>query len=298
MPTPEESSLDRYLESQAGLILSHASLRRGYVIMGVVGVVMLIVAAGVILGSIVSGQPEVAAGAIGPGVAGLVNLGLSHVFRRRAKPSMEVNANLTPEARGFLANLMKEVYGWPRAWGAVEPKLRWEAQGPPYQNKFDRQRERHAWRRMLASGSWGQRQHSAKESLTPEAFDVLNRASFQYNRVSGILGAGNADVARFSASIKGAADQAMADLFHVGFLLDKYPEGSEAAKVKGEQEITALTQLADKLEEMQKSSPAPVSQALSPSPVASVLEELRLDQLARSELNKVEEPARVDLRNS
>lgn len=259
---------------------------------------MLTLALFFVIASAVFGRPGMIGGAIGPGFAGIVNLVMSQVMRRRSKPSLETNATLTPEARSFMANLMKDIYGWPQAWGAVEPHMRWEASGPPYQDKFDRQRERHAWRRMIASGSWGSRLHSAKEVLNPVAFDVLDRAAFQYNRIFGILGSGNSDVSRFSASVKGAADQAMADLFHVGCLLDKYPEGSEAAKAKADQEISALTQLADKLEEMQQNAPLPVSDALSPSPVASVLEELRLDQLARGELSKSEETKTVDLRGS
>jgi len=296
MPTLEESSLDRYLEGQAGLLLSHASLRRGMIIMRIVGVIMLLMTLGVLITALAKGEPSVLAGAIGPGIGGLVNIVASRSLRNRTKPAMEVNANLTPEARNFLGHLMKDVYGWPRAWGAVEPHFLFEGKGS-YMNRFDRRRERRAWRSMLASGSWGKRQHAAKEMLNAEAFDILNRAAFQYNRISGIIGVGNQEVSRFSASVKGAADQAMADVFHAGYLLEEFPEGSAAAKAKAEQEITALSELAGKLEEMQSQSiTAPSADVLSTSPVASVLEELRLDQLARSELNKPVEEKRVDLR--
>jgi hypothetical protein len=159
-------------------------------------------------------------------------------------------------------------------------------------NKNERMRERDAWRRMIASGSWGQRQQSARQCLNPVAFEMLDKAAFQYNRVAGILGTGHPEVARFGPTIKAAADQAMADVFHVGYLLDAFPESQSTAMAKADQEIAAFTELADRLESMQK-QPALGAEVASPtsSPISNVLEELRLDQLARAELVKpVEEP--------
>ena len=299
MNPPDESSLDRYLESQAGLMLSHASLRRGLMIMGAIGSMMLIVALLIVFAAVGSGQPAVMAGAIGPGIAGFVNLVLSRVLRARTKPGLEVNANLTPEARSFMANLMKEVYGWPRAWGAIEPKRIWESKDlnefDRRQNKFERHRERHAWSRMIQSGSWGKRQRQSKECLQASAFDALDKAAFQYNRIAGALASGHPEMSRLAPTVKAAADQSMADMFHVGYLLDAYPESQSSAQAKADQEIAALTELANRLESIQQ---VPASQELAlskPSPIKSVLEELRLDQLARAELAKPQEEQRQDL---
>ena len=286
MNPPEESSLDRYLESQAGLMLSHASLRRGRAIMAVVGTCMLLVAIFIVMAALISGHHGVAGAAIGPGIAGMVNLGISRAMRSRTNPAMDVNANLTAEARAFMANLMKDVYGWPYAWGAIEPGLGWESEGQ-HLNKFERQHERHAWRRMIASGSWGKRQQSARQCLQPTAFEMPDKAAFQYNRVAAALASGGAEIARFAPTVKAAADQAMADMFHVGYLLDAYPESQVASQAKAAHEIAQLTELADRLEEMQKQPQAAPAISAS-SPIRSVLEELRLDQLARSELSKDE----------
>src|ERR1051326_5460601 len=98
MTPPEESSLDRYLESQAGLMLSHASLRRGRAIMAVVGTCMLLLALLIVMAALISGHHGAAAGAIGPSIAGIVNLAISRAMRSRTNPAMNVNANLTPEA--------------------------------------------------------------------------------------------------------------------------------------------------------------------------------------------------------
>src|SRR3954465_13520613 len=103
-PTPAESSLDRYLESQAGLLLSHASMRRGVVLMSIVGAIMLSMALVVIVSSLITHNPAMLGGAIGPGLGAIVNLAVSRVLRNRTKPALEVNANLTPEARSFMAN--------------------------------------------------------------------------------------------------------------------------------------------------------------------------------------------------
>ncbi len=291
MNPPEESSLDRYLESQAGLMLSHASMRRGIVLMGVIGAAMLLVALFFVILAGVTGKHGLLGGAFGPGLAGLVNTTISQVLRRRTKPAMEVNANLTPEARSFMANLMKDVYGWPQAWGAVEPKMGWESTGP-HMNKFDRQHERHAWRRMLASGSWGKRQQSSKQCLQPGAFEMLDKAAFQYNRIAGVLAAGHPEVTRFAPTVKAAADQAMADMFHVGYLLDAFPESQSTAQGQATQEIAQLTELADRMEDLLK-QPEGLPASVRTSPISSVLEELRLDQLARSELGKDDPEAHV-----
>lgn len=283
---PEESSLDRYLESQAGLMLSHANLRRSVVIMTAVGTAMLIMALLICIAALVTGHDAAMAGAIGPTIAGSVNLIVSRVLKRRINPALEVNANLTPEARGFMANLMKDVYGWPQAWGAIEPRAVWNSE-PGYMSRHDRIRERHVWRRMLASGSWGKRQQTAKQCLNPVAFAMLDKAAFQYNRIAGILGTGHPEVARFEPTIKAAADQAMADVFHVGYLLDSFPESQSSAQAKADQEISALTELGERLETMQQ-QPAIGSEAVvrASSPISNLLEELKLDQSARAELSK------------
>jgi hypothetical protein len=282
----EESSLDRYLESQAGLMLSHASMRRGVVIMTAVGTLMLLMALVICVAALVTGHDAAMAGAIGPTIAGSVNLIVSRVLKRRINPALEVNANLTPEARGFMANLMKDVYGWPQAWGAVEPHPVWNAENG-YMSRHQRIRERHVWRHMLASGSWGKRQQSAKQCLNPAAFDMLDKAAYQYNRIAGILGTGHPEVARFAPTIKSAADQAMADVFHVGYLLDSFPESQSSAQAKADQEIASLTELAERMESMQR-QPAVGSEAVvrTSSPISNLLEELKLDQSARAELSK------------
>ena len=276
---PDETSLDRYLENRAGLLLGHASVRRGLVIMAFVGTMMMLMALAVVIGSLVSGQPQVMAGAIGPGIAGFVNLTLSRFLRGRSKPALDVNANLSPEARMFMAELMQGVFGWPRAWGANEPGI-WSAQGP-----HARRRERRVWRRMFASGSWGDVKRSSKDLLLPGTFEVLDRAAYQYNRISGILGSDHPELARFAPTVRAAADQSMADLFHVAHLLEDYPESAATNRDKAEEEVGALTELAEKLEQMEK-TPVTIPALEKPSPIHSVLEELRLDQLARSELGE------------
>ena len=294
-PSPQESSLDRYLESQAGLMLAHANIRRGLVLMSVIGTIMMTMALVVVIIALASGKPPMMGGAIGPGIAGFVNLVLSRVLRGRSKPAMEVNANLTPEARGFMANLMKDVYGWPQAWGAIEPNPIWGAQDG-YMGRHERISERHVWRRMIASRSWGKRQQSAQQCLDPIAFQVLDKAAFQYNRIAGILGTGHPDVTRLAPTIKAAADQAMADVFHVGYLLDAFPESQSSARTMADQDIASLKELGDRLESMQQSPASQVASPALPRPINTVLEELRLDQLARSELNKpAEEKQRIDL---
>lgn len=289
-PPPEsESSLDRYLENRAGLILGQGHWRRGLIIMGVMGVIMLLMAVFILVTSIVTANPGMLAGAVGPSIAGFVNLMVAIALKTRMKPAMETTADLTPEARKFMAELMQKVYGWPYAWGASDPN-HWNH--APGTNPVQRKRERRALRRMYLRGSWGVRQHAAKEFLSPEVFAVLDKAAFQHNRIAGALASGNPALARFAPTVKAAADQAMADMFQVAQLLDSFPESRSSASAKAEQDIEALTELADRLETMQSQGEVSLTPS-SPSPVQAVLEELRMDQLARSELatQEVEKPS-------
>lgn len=277
---PEETSLDRYLETRAGYVLGHLSARHGLKVMGFVGVAMLLVGMVFMVIALATGAYDVIAGGIGPTIAGLVNLILSQTLKHRAKPAIEVNAELTPQARTFLAELMRDVYDWPYAWGANDPSHIWSDPTPV--GRIRRKRERRAWRRMFGARSWGVRQHSAKEELNPAAFEALNAGAFQYNRIAGVLEASNPALAKFVPTVRAAADQAMADLFHVTSAMDRYPETAETHQPEADKLIASLAELAERVESLQKTSAAG---ALSgTNPIESVLEELRLEQLARSEL--------------
>lgn len=280
----EESSLDRYLESRAGYLLGHANARRGLVIMGMVGAICLLLAAVIVAVSLITTNPDAIAGAIGPFIAGTVNLTLSRKLRRRMTPAVETDAELTPQARSFMADLMKEVFGWSYAWGSTDPRPIWSGgTSSPHMRK----RDRRAWRRMYSRGSWGKRERSAKEVLHPAAFEALDQAAYHYNRMAGLLATGNPAFTKFAPTVKAAADQAMADMFDTAAVLDNFPESSAPQSKAGEQ-IDELKELADRLETMEASG---VNAVEAGSRIQTVLEELRLDQLARSELTQpAEEP--------
>lgn len=254
--------------------------------MGMVGALMLAIAAVFILTSLFTGAPQASAGALGPMIGGIVNVLLWKRFHGRFKPALEVNAELTPEARAFMAQLMQEVYGWPYPWGSVEAHNPFSGEGS-YQSPHERRRERRAWRRMYAAGSWGKRQRSARDCLNPAAFEVLDRAAAEHNRISGILETGHPELARYASSIRAAADQAMADVFQWAQIVENYPESGQAPQEKAEAEISALHELGDRLLTIQSQQPLEIDQPKPrPNAINAVLEELRLDQLAREELSK------------
>jgi hypothetical protein len=274
----EETSLDRYLESRAGYILGNAHARWGLMIMGLVGSLMIVI--GFVFGLLgtVGGQPDVLPAMAAPLMAGFINLVFSLALRRRVRPAFEVNTELTPQARTFMAELMKDVFDWPYAWGSSDPR-EWGAKA-----RYMRRRERRVWRRMIGSGSWGKRSHSAKEFLQPSAFEALDTAAFHYNRVAAVLATGGPSVTKFGPTVRAAADQAMADIFNISSVLDRYPEGTSSAQAEAEKHVASLKELGDRLETMQASDAAGLPATSGSSPMDSVLEELRLDQLARSEL--------------
>jgi hypothetical protein len=190
---------------------------------------------------------------------------------------------LSSEAKGLLLKLVRRRLGWMDG-GSF-------AIGSPSMGmgiglgKHGRRQLRHiAWDngesafRMLSK---------PPEEVSPEVIEFLDVAAEQYNRISGILQAPSqtASLSKLGASAIAAADEAMADILHQAANLDKFPESATTTRKQIDNAVRAMMELGNRLEEIATRDQLLTEKVNYSSKMDSVLEELRLDQLARSELH-------------
>lgn len=274
----EQTSVQRFLQHRAQPLLIGAYSRAGFTWQIIGGSICLAIAFGLALGGAISGLPGLWAGAIGPLVAGAINLGIG--LRMRKKYSQNpTEARLTPEARSFLWTLMKQTNtNWNH--GSLKVRVHTPAmQAPsPIQDgeTFFHQLGKH----------WGILPKTPKDLLTRPIHDILETACYHYNRVFGILEAGRDDstLTKVGQGAKAGADEAIFGILHHAATMHRFPETISASSRDCEEKIRALKELADGLERIQI-RPAAISERLGyTSAMDTALEEVRLERLAREEL--------------
>jgi len=225
--------------------------------------------------------------AIGPLIAGIVNVGVAGAVRRRyvdAAPTVE----LSSDARALLRHIYRERIGWPTAmaYGAVATAgLRAHARRfarfggmPPMGEQYS------PWSATGYSGIGLHHFGRTLPKLTPEVWDALDRAAHAYNRVAAVqaISRDQGGIGRITGRIDSAADEAMGEILHNSATLCRYPEGADAGRSRIENRILALEELARRLESL--TSPTAADMRGTRRAVDEVLDDLRLEQLARSEL--------------
>jgi len=237
----------------------------------------------IIAGSaIAAGEPGMIAGAIGPAVAGLVNLVVGRAMMQRHQPIPASSAQLSPEAKRYLQPLFREVVGW--------TGLRHQRRRAPYRD------------RPIGQPT---RTQAAAQIVDASVFDHLDRAAHEANRVYGILEQiplSDSDRVGLVARVRDATDQAMATVLHAAAQMDRYPEASALPVSTLQEQTRRLGQLADRLPGIgQSSSPAMEGlTALEAHPggrLTQVLEELDLRNLADRELRADDAPSAVEVRS-
>lgn len=264
-------------------MLSYA--RAGSTAQIIVGSICLTVAAGLVIGGAVSGIGGLLLGAIGPSIAGIINLAIGLTTRRRQSNQILPEAKLTPEARGFLTNLMRST-NTPWANGYQNQPWNWHWQGGPMGAVQAPMNPAQSFFHQLGK-QWGFVPKTPKDVLPKTVHDLLDTACFHYNRIWGLLEAGKSDssFAKIMSTARNGADEALFSILHHCATLQRYPETVSAAARDCEEKIRALKELADGLESIQ-SRPASISDRLGyTSAMDSALEEIRLERLAREELH-------------
>lgn len=252
----------------------------------IVGSVLLglsVIGAGI---GLASGDPQSAFGAIGPFLAGSINLGIGMMQKRRFAPHAVSDVTLTPEAKGLLMSLRREMYGWQGPWMTpgfyVGPMMM-------HQRRMARRSRHYAMFNGITPDM-------IPDDLAPNELEPLERAAAEYNRVAGGVAMGNSGsalLAKMGPRVVKAADEVMADVLHQTAMLAKYPEGINAARARLEAQIHALKELADRVEAMAAEQPNLTDKVAYRSSIDDVLDELRLEQLARNELKPEEKENRL-----
>lgn len=131
--------------------------------------------------------------------------------------------------------------------------------------------------------------HSASSFLEPIVFDMLEEAAFEYNRTIGMLVAAHearhSVLDKMTPSIVGALDDSMATLFHHASLLERFPESAGSTFESARQQVSQMKEVADRVDAMRSRGQTLTDRLEYATRIESVLEDLRLDQASRTELN-------------
>ena len=288
----EASSLDRFLLNRAPALIGLSGARASVMANGALGVLFSLTGLGFIIGGIATHQPEMAYSSAGPLFGGVVNLMVAGMMRKRVAHMDPANVKLSSEAKEFLHKLMRQAFGWRYAW------VGWDSYR--YQGLLGRRR------RHLRSVLWGRTdasadQRPAAELLRPELFALLDEAAQHFNRIQGCLTVARTDAGgalkKMRPAIVEAADETMAEVLHQAALMENYPESNTQGTRIVANRVAALRETADRVEAMQAREPSLMERMAPSSTMDSVLEELRMEEIARTEL-QTPEAKRQDLGQS
>lgn len=268
----DRDSLDRFLQTRGAQILGRAVGQSSYKVHGIVGAAITTLGLGFLASPLFGAPVEVMAGSIGPLIAGTINIGMAIAARRRIIQSQPGVVEYSPDAKALLLALH-------RGLGA----------GANYYNRMlpigvlpfaaSRMIARRIHLRLALRGTVGTMPTPAVEVVT-----YLERAAVAYQRVAAVLATSKnqAAIAKLGPRAALAAEEAMSDIFHHSATLCRYPEGLDAGRKPIEAQIKALEEIADGFENLAATSLEP--QSINRSNVDDLLTDLRLEQLARSEL--------------
>lgn len=271
MNPADQTSLDRYLLNNGFRLLGVRMGPRGARFQVVFGAVLTVLSlVGGLLGFLYG--LKVAIAMSGPFIAGFVNLlvGLS-VLKSLGGSPIPADVKLSPEAKSLLHSTLNKM-----GKGLLASQERYQQ----YQSRPGM---------VMVVGVAGFSPptfRSSKEVLTPRAFALLEEASRECNRIQAcISGSTHASISRRAPQIATAADEGMAYVLQQAALLDKFPESGTAVETSARQQIVALREIADRLEELHTREPLLTERMESTSTVDRVLDDLRLESLARTELS-------------
>jgi hypothetical protein len=209
-------------------------------------------------------------GAIGPMTAGIVNLAVGFVMKKRLASTRSISVPLSDEAKSVIVQLNR---------------------------KYLRSRGSWSWDEAAYRGQWGHHPHAIRRQhgfsqlfdtprLSRQVLDKLERAAYQYNRITALLitSASHPAISRVASKSGDACDQAMADVLHQAGWLSRYPEGADAAANRLDVSISEMMELGDRIQGLATSEPTFTERLAARSEMHEVLEELRMEQAARSEL--------------
>lgn len=205
---------------------------------------------------------------IGGVTCGLTSIVLGAVavtWKRRLGREVKPQVKLRPEGQQLMMRLLQHI-GW---WGPSQ------TQG-------------------LSGFGWKRDQRTCSQVIHPVAFELLEAATHQYNRLSGLLriegsSLGSPAIEKLAPSIQTAMTDAIVSVFNQVGILQKVPESSAAIRTNVEAEIETLRELADRVEGLRNSTPTLTDQLSGSSSIRSVLEQVKMEEVARGELQRATE---------
>ena len=231
----------------------------------------------VVVGLLTVGWAGVAFG-VGPVIGAVANIVVSNAWKSRARKTAG-DTRLSGPLWDFLNGLVKHSLGPSYAFGMS------------FGHYYPVANSASGWRVAPKAPPAAISTHrSAREILDPRVFELLDAAAWQFNRVQGYLAhtaASEASPAREASRLQVAADQAMIDALTVAQTMQQFPENIDTLRPSIEACTAALKEAADLVGTMAeaKVAPAPKEQATL---LRGMLEDLRIENLARSELNAAE----------
>ncbi len=263
MMSEKYESLGRFVRSRSSVLFSQRhgkwSFRVNFIVAGVLGTGSL---ATIITILAIHGPREVLLGTIGPSIAAIVNFVVGATLRRKFSSSVSSSWQLTNEGRAL-------------AW-----QIHW---------RFLRD-----WATRAPRGDWVYRINSR---IQDETLAILDEAAFAYNRILGSLQPGTsvAISAHVASNAQTAADESMCAILNSAALLDRYPESGKAHRDAISKQVELLNELGDRVASLGAGRSDSQGASVSGS-MQRVLDELRLEQLARSELHGDDLPRQLDNR--
>jgi hypothetical protein len=271
MAGSDGSSLERFIRARGIQLLGRGGSPVGHRVQSGVGYASLAGAGAFVVAGILTREYALDLAAIGPFLGGVVNLTISSAMKRKAGNGNHGAVQLSPEAKQLMSALL-----WKYVWSET-PWYRsegwWGASGKPGVERSHRRAQ-------------GRRYTTRFDSIPAEALDLLESAAMNYNRVQGLLEIRQSDtvLARLVPKVSLAAEETIADILHQTALVSKFPESSSALVKSIHERIHHLGEMADGIEKITLTESAFPEKLVTRTSTQEVLEELRLEQLARTEL--------------
>lgn len=136
--------------------------------------------------------------------------------------------------------------------------------------------------------NWGMGKKTSSQVMHDASFELLEAAAAQYNRVSGLLQIQGAvlspTIEKMRPSIREALDETMIAVINQVALLEGSPETASAIRQQVAHDLSILTELGDRIESIRAQQPTLTERLAGGSAILDVLEQLKMDEAARSEL--------------
>lgn len=256
----EASSIDRFIWSK-GIAIAHGLTGNSSASLGLMigGICQAISGIGIIVAhQFAPVVPSMVSFFLFP--SALFMVGYSLKLRNQNRDRVQSEVRLSPAARSMVSRVLNHI-GW------TDPHR------SQYANNW--------WMQMMG-------RKTSADLLNPISSELLNRATFQFNRIEGMVKLANDHNGRLKQlipSIRVAAEEAIYIILNQVALLEQSPETHQTIAGQVETNIAKITELGNGLEGMIRQPDTIADRLTQSSVIDSVLDQIRQENLAHQELN-------------